>query len=150
MLLPRSLTPNEPAAWKLGSGSWTAGAPVSSERQGCVLRHRDGVLGGGAAVGLGAGSAGDCAGDHDEACRLPGETNGDDIVIDREGKFAYATDRFDDIIVTFAISPSDGKLTLIEPDAMRREGSPPSCARPEWAVASGGEPGVGQYFGARS
>jgi 6-phosphogluconolactonase len=42
-----------------------------------------------------------------------GVTNGDDITIDREGKFAYATDRFDDIVVTFAISPSDGKLTLV-------------------------------------
>lgn len=40
-------------------------------------------------------------------------TGGDDITIDREGKFAYATDRFDDIVVTFAISPSDGKLTLL-------------------------------------
>jgi 6-phosphogluconolactonase len=43
-----------------------------------------------------------------------GVTGGDDIAIDREGKFAYATDRFDDIVVTFAISPSDGKLTLVD------------------------------------
>jgi 6-phosphogluconolactonase len=43
-----------------------------------------------------------------------GVTGGDDITIDREGKFAYATDRFDDIVVTFAISPSDGKLTLLD------------------------------------
>ena len=42
-----------------------------------------------------------------------GATNGDDITIDREGKFAYATDRFDDIVVTFSIAPSDGKLTLL-------------------------------------
>jgi 6-phosphogluconolactonase len=42
-----------------------------------------------------------------------GLTGGDDIVIDREGQFAYATDRFDDIVVTFSISQSDGKLTLV-------------------------------------
>jgi 6-phosphogluconolactonase len=43
-----------------------------------------------------------------------GDTTGDDIVIDREARFAYATDRFDDIVVTFAISPTDGKLTLVD------------------------------------
>jgi 6-phosphogluconolactonase len=42
-----------------------------------------------------------------------GATAGSDIVIDHEAKFAYATDRFDDIIVTFAISPDDGRLTLL-------------------------------------
>jgi 6-phosphogluconolactonase len=42
-----------------------------------------------------------------------GTTAGDDIVIDREGRFAYAADRFDDIIATFSISTADGKLTLV-------------------------------------
>jgi 6-phosphogluconolactonase len=42
-----------------------------------------------------------------------GVTAGTDIVIDREARFAYAADRFDDIIVTFSISPADGKLTLL-------------------------------------
>jgi 6-phosphogluconolactonase len=42
-----------------------------------------------------------------------GVTGGDDIVIDREGKFAYATDRFDDIVVTFSIA-KDGRLTLLD------------------------------------
>ncbi|HEX3374567.1 MAG TPA: lactonase family protein [Edaphobacter sp.] len=42
-----------------------------------------------------------------------GTTAGDDIVIDREARFAYATDRFDDILVTFAISPDSGRLTLL-------------------------------------
>jgi 6-phosphogluconolactonase len=42
-----------------------------------------------------------------------GVTAGDDIVIDREARFAYATDRFDDIITTFAISPESGRLTLL-------------------------------------
>jgi 6-phosphogluconolactonase len=42
-----------------------------------------------------------------------GTTAGDDIVIDREARFAYAADRFDDIIATFAISPESGRLTLL-------------------------------------
>ena len=42
-----------------------------------------------------------------------GVTAGSDIVIDREARFAYAADRFDDIVATFSISPSDGKLTLL-------------------------------------
>ena len=43
-----------------------------------------------------------------------GTTGGSDIVIDREARFAYAADRFDDIIATFSISPTDGKLTLLD------------------------------------
>lgn len=42
-----------------------------------------------------------------------GATGGSDIVLDRQGRFAYAADRFDDIVVTFAVSPVDGKLTLL-------------------------------------
>jgi 6-phosphogluconolactonase len=42
-----------------------------------------------------------------------GTSGGSDIVIDREARFAYAADRFDDIIATFAISPSDGRLMLL-------------------------------------
>jgi 6-phosphogluconolactonase len=42
-----------------------------------------------------------------------GNTGGSDIVIDRDARFAYVADRFDDIIATFAISPDDGKLTLL-------------------------------------
>ena len=40
-------------------------------------------------------------------------TTGCDIVLDRHGRFAYAADRFDDIIVTFAVSPKTGELTLL-------------------------------------
>jgi 6-phosphogluconolactonase len=43
-----------------------------------------------------------------------GITGGSDIVLDRQANFAYAADRFDDIIVTFAVSPHDGKLTLLD------------------------------------
>jgi 6-phosphogluconolactonase len=42
-----------------------------------------------------------------------GTTGGSEIVIDSDGRFAYAADRFDDIIVTFAISPESGRLTLL-------------------------------------
>jgi 6-phosphogluconolactonase len=42
-----------------------------------------------------------------------GTTGGADIVIDREARFAYAADRFDDIIATFSISSVDGRLTLV-------------------------------------
>jgi 6-phosphogluconolactonase len=42
-----------------------------------------------------------------------GVTAGDDIVIDGEARFAYAADRFDDIIVAFSISPESGRLTLL-------------------------------------
>jgi 6-phosphogluconolactonase len=42
-----------------------------------------------------------------------GTTAGSDFVIDRQARFAYAADRFDDIIATFAISPDDGRLTLL-------------------------------------
>jgi 6-phosphogluconolactonase len=42
-----------------------------------------------------------------------GITAGCDIVFDHRARFAYVADRFDDIIVTFAVSPTDGKLTLL-------------------------------------
>jgi 6-phosphogluconolactonase len=42
-----------------------------------------------------------------------GATGGADIVIDREARFAYAADRFDDIVATFSISSADGRLTLV-------------------------------------
>lgn len=43
-----------------------------------------------------------------------GTTAGADIVIDREARFAHAADRFDNIIVTFSISPDSGRLTLLK------------------------------------
>jgi 6-phosphogluconolactonase len=42
-----------------------------------------------------------------------GLTTGCEIVFDHHARFAYAADRFDDIIVTFAVSPKTGKLTLL-------------------------------------
>ncbi|WP_035359541.1 lactonase family protein [Edaphobacter aggregans] len=37
-----------------------------------------------------------------------------DIVMDKQGRFAYVANRIDDFMVSFSISPSDGKLTLME------------------------------------
>lgn len=41
------------------------------------------------------------------------ETAGCDIVFDHRARFAYVADRFDDIIVTFSVSPKDGQLTVL-------------------------------------
>lgn len=41
-----------------------------------------------------------------------GPTRGDDIVIDRAGKFAYATNRDNDFLVTFRVE-ADGKLEML-------------------------------------
>jgi 6-phosphogluconolactonase len=37
-----------------------------------------------------------------------------DIVIDKQARFAYVANRLDDFMVSFTISPTDGKLTMIE------------------------------------
>jgi 6-phosphogluconolactonase len=37
-----------------------------------------------------------------------------DIVIDKQARFAYVANRLDDFMVTFTISPTDGKLTMLE------------------------------------
>lgn len=107
------LTANEPAAWRSAPGSgpralqfhpngrfaycvtemtssvvvlrWDAKAGVLETVQEVVMRPSD----------------------------FQGATAGSDIVIDQEARFAYAADRFDDIIVTFSISPADGRLTLL-------------------------------------
>ncbi len=42
-----------------------------------------------------------------------GKTTGADIVIDRRARFAYAIDRFDDLVITFSIAP-DGRLALLD------------------------------------
>jgi 6-phosphogluconolactonase len=43
-----------------------------------------------------------------------GPTAGDDIVFDREGRFAYVANRLNDYLVTFSVAPTDGKLTMLE------------------------------------
>ncbi len=42
-----------------------------------------------------------------------GEAAAADIVLDRTGRFAYAASRIDDFLAAFAVSPMDGKLTLL-------------------------------------
>ena len=42
-----------------------------------------------------------------------GPTRGDDIVIDRAGRFAYATNRDYDCLVTFGVDAKDGMLTFL-------------------------------------
>ncbi len=42
-----------------------------------------------------------------------GEHAGCDVVIDHTGHYAYAADRFDDVIVSYKIDPATGKLTLL-------------------------------------
>jgi 6-phosphogluconolactonase len=37
-----------------------------------------------------------------------------DVVMDKAGRFVYVANRLDDFMVSFSISPSDGKLTLME------------------------------------
>lgn len=42
------------------------------------------------------------------------KTGGADIVFERTGRFAYAADRFYGVLVSFSVSPEDGKLTILE------------------------------------
>jgi 6-phosphogluconolactonase len=42
-----------------------------------------------------------------------GDHTGAEIVFDRAGNFAYAADRFDNVIVSFKVDPETGKLTLL-------------------------------------
>jgi len=42
-----------------------------------------------------------------------GNHAGSEIVLDRSGRFAYASDRFDDVLVSFRVDPATGKLTLL-------------------------------------
>ena len=42
-----------------------------------------------------------------------GRSQAAEIVFDREGRFAYVSDRYYDCLVTFTVSPTDGKLTFV-------------------------------------
>ncbi|WP_255460565.1 lactonase family protein [Edaphobacter albus] len=43
-----------------------------------------------------------------------GPTAPADIVLDKSARFAYVANRLDDFMVSFSVSPTDGKLTLME------------------------------------
>jgi 6-phosphogluconolactonase len=107
------LTPNEPAVWRSAPGAGPRALQfhpngrfaycVTEMASGVVVLHWDaqpGVLETVQEVTM-------------RPAEFQGTTAGDDIVIDREARFAYATDRFDDIVVTFAISPESGRLAVL-------------------------------------
>jgi 6-phosphogluconolactonase len=108
------LVPNEPAAWKSapGAGPRALQFHPNGRVAYCVTEMTSSV------VVLRWDSERGALETVQEVVMRPadfsGVTGGDDIVLDKEGRFAYATDRFDDIVVTFAISPTDGKLIVVD------------------------------------
>jgi 6-phosphogluconolactonase len=108
------LTPNEPAAWKSAPGAGPRALQFHPNGRFvyCVTEMASSV------VVLHWNSKAGTLETIQEIKMKPDDfsavTGGDDIVIDSRGQFAYATDRFDDIIVTFSISATDGKLTLVD------------------------------------
>ncbi len=107
------LTPNEPAAWHStpGSGPRALQFHPNGRVAYCVTEMASTVV-----VLRWNAKPGVLETIQELPMRPPdfqGTTAGDDIVLDPHARFAYATDRFDDIIVTFAISPTDGTLTLL-------------------------------------
>ncbi|NYF50613.1 lactonase family protein [Tunturiibacter gelidoferens] len=108
------LTPNEPAAWKSapGAGPRALRFHPNGKVAYCVTEMTSSVV-----VLRWDSQRGALETVHEVVMRpdgFSGVTTGNDIVIDRGARFAYATDRSDDIVVTFAISPTDGKLTLVD------------------------------------
>jgi 6-phosphogluconolactonase len=107
------LTPNEPATWRSspGAGPRALRFHPNGRFAYCVTEMASAVN-----VLRWHAGPGTLETVQEVVIRSPefqGTTGGSDIVIDNEARFAYAADRFDDIIATFAISPSDGKLTLL-------------------------------------
>ncbi|NYF91060.1 lactonase family protein [Tunturiibacter empetritectus] len=108
------LVPNEPAAWKSapGAGPRALRFHPNGRVAYCVTEMTSSV------VVLRWDSARGALETVQEVVMRPadfsGVSSGNDIVIDREAKFAYATDRFDDIVVIFAISPTDGRLSVVD------------------------------------
>jgi 6-phosphogluconolactonase len=107
------LSPNEPAVWRSnpGAGPRALQFHPNGRIAYCVTEMASAVV-----VLRWDARPGVLETVQEVAMRPPefqGTTGGADIVIDREARFAYAADRFDDIIVTFAISPQDGRLTVL-------------------------------------
>jgi 6-phosphogluconolactonase len=108
------LTPNEPASWSSapGAGPRALRFHPNGRVAYCVTEMASSVV-----VLRWDAERGALETVQEVAMRpdgFSGVTGGDDIVIDRRAQFAYAADRFDDIIVTFSISPADGRLTLLD------------------------------------
>ena len=108
------LTPNDPAVWRStpGSGPRALQFHPNGRVAYCVTEMASSVV-----VLRWDAKRGALETVQEVKMRPPdfqGVTAGSEIVVDREGRFAYAADRFDDIIATFAISASDGTLTLTD------------------------------------
>ena len=107
------LTPNEPAAWRStpGAGPRALRFHPNGRFAYCVTEMASAVV-----VLRWHAETGVLETVQEVAIRPPevqGVTGASDIVIDHDARFAYAADRFDDIIATFASSPADGRLTLL-------------------------------------
>lgn len=107
------LTPNEPAMWKSspGSGPRALQFHPNGRVAYCVTEMASAVV-----VLRWNAKSGTLETIQQVPMRPPdfqGTTGASDIVLDPHARFAYATDRFDDIVVTFAINPNDGTLTLL-------------------------------------
>ncbi|HSY68681.1 MAG TPA: lactonase family protein [Edaphobacter sp.] len=107
------LTPNEPSAWRSSPGAGPRALQFHPNGQFayCVAEMASSVI-----VLRWDPRRGALETVQEVVMRPPdfqGTTGGSEIVIDREARFAYASDRFDDIVATFSISPADGKLTLL-------------------------------------
>lgn len=108
------LTPNDPPAWNSTPGSGPRALRfhpnghwaycVTEMSSSVILLHWDKKLGTLETVQTVSLRAED----------FHGMSTGCDIVFDHHARFAYVIDRFDDIIVTFSISPKDGKLTFLQ------------------------------------
>jgi 6-phosphogluconolactonase len=108
------LTPNEPAAWKAAPGAGPRALQFHPNGRWayCVTEMKStvNVLRWNAQTGA--------LGTIQEVPLLPegytGETGAADIVFDKAGRFAYVANRLNDFLATFTVSPTDGKLTLLE------------------------------------
>jgi 6-phosphogluconolactonase len=108
------LTPNEPATWKAAPGAGPRALQFHPNGRWayCVTEMKStvNVLRWNAQTGA--------LGTIQEVPLLPegytGETGAADIVFDKAGRFAYVANRLNDFLATFTVSPTDGKLTLLE------------------------------------
>jgi len=108
------LTPNEPQTWKSapGAGPRALQFHPNGRFAYCVTEMASAVV-----VLRWHAETGVLETVQEVVIRPPefqGVSGASDIVIDHDARFAYAADRFDDIIATFAISPDDGRLTLLK------------------------------------
>ncbi len=107
------LTPNEPAAWKSRPGAGPRALrfhPTGSVAY-CVTEMSSTVV----VLRWDAqhGTLETMQEVEMKPADFQGVTGGADIVLDHTARFAYAIDRFDDIVVTFSVSP-DGRLALLD------------------------------------